>query len=154
MNVNVVCSHCFKVNRIPKKESYTKANCGGCKNYLLKSAHVSVDADKMGSFIANSDVPVVVDFWAPWCGPCKMLSPIIDELSNEFIDRVVIGKVNVDQNPSLSQYFKVKSIPTLVFVKNGQLIERISQPVPKPNLQEMLNDLILLEVPDVSSEEE
>jgi len=104
--------------------------------------------------VTKNNLPVLVDFWAPWCGPCRMLSPILEELSFEYKDRVVIGKVNVEQNPHLSQYFKIKSIPTLAFIKNGRLVERISQLVPKPNLQEMLDDLISLEVPEVSSEEE
>lgn len=108
-------------------------------------------------YVKDQPLPLLIDFWAPWCGPCKAMNPIIDELSTEFKERVIIGKVNVDQNPMLSQYFKVKSIPTLFFVKNGQLIERFSQMIPKPNLEEMLEDLIALEVPDLpppSSEEE
>ncbi len=107
--------------------------------------------------VSKSALPVLVDFWAPWCGPCQVMGPIIDELATEYKDRVAIGKVNVDQNPGLSQYFKVKSIPTLMFVKNGRLVERISKLVPKPNLEEMLEDLIVLEVPEVqtgASEEE
>jgi thioredoxin len=111
------------------------------------------DAD-FDALVSSSQLPVLVDFWAPWCGPCRMISPILEELAMEYKDRVVIAKVNVDQNPGLNQYFKIKSIPTLIFVKNGQLIERISQLVPKPNLQEMLDDLIALEVPAVDREEE
>lgn len=109
------------------------------------------------TLVSKSELPVLVDFWAPWCGPCQVMGPIIDELATEYKDRVAIGKVNVDQNPGLSQYFKVKSIPTLMFVKNGRLVERISKLVPKPNLEEMLEDLIVLEVPEVqtgASEEE
>lgn len=113
--------------------------------------------DNFDKLVSKSRMPVLVDFWAPWCGPCQVMGPIIDELATEYKGKVVIGKVNVDQNPGLSQHFKVKSIPTLMFVKNGRLVERISKLVPKPNLEEMLEDLIVLEVPKVqtvASEEE
>ena len=112
---------------------------------------VTVTDDNFDEVVTFSELPVLVDFWAPWCGPCRVLGPIIGELATEYKGRVVIGKVNVDGNPGLSQHFKVKSIPTLIFVKNGKLIERISGMVPKPNLEEMLDDLIVL---NVQSEEE
>ncbi|MCL4115906.1 UNVERIFIED_CONTAM: hypothetical protein GTU68_053529 [Idotea baltica] len=112
---------------------------------------IQITDQNFAEIVTNSELPVFLDFWAPWCGPCQVLGPIVDELATEFKDSVVVGKINVDQNPGLSQHFKVKSIPTMMFVKNGQLIERLSSMVPKPNLQEMLHDLIALEVPDLSA---
>lgn len=114
--------------------------------------YVAVDDNNFDEIVTESHLPVLIDFWAPWCGPCKMLGPIVDELATEFKDRVPVAKVNVDGSPGLSNYFKVKSIPTLMFVKNGKLVERLSGMVPKPNLEEMLEDLINLEV--LSEEEE
>ena len=102
--------------------------------------------DNIKEFLEKKDTGIFIDFWAPWCGPCKVMGPIVDELAEEFQERdIVIGKVNVDQNPKLSEAFGIKSIPTLAFVKNKQLIERISGLIPKPNLEEMLNDLIAYE---------
>ena len=92
--------------------------------------------------IIETDKGILLDFYADWCGPCQALGPIIDELSEEFKDRAIIGKVNVDQNPNLTAFFKVKSMPTLVFVKNKQMIEKIKGLIPKPNLEEMLEDLV------------
>lgn len=112
-----------------------------------------IDDNNFEELVAKSDLPVLIDFWAAWCGPCKVIGPIIEELAEEYQGRVLIGKVNVDQNPQLSGYFKIKSIPTLLFIKNGQLIERFSQLIPKPNLSEMLDDLVALEVPDYLEEE-
>lgn len=106
------------------------------------------------SLVTKNELPVLIDFWAPWCGPCRVMGPIIDELAGEYKGRVAIGKINVDQHPRLSQHFKVKSIPTLMFVKDGKVIDRYSKLVPKPNLEEMLDDLILLEVPKDNSHEE
>lgn len=106
-----------------------------------------------GELVMQAELGVLVDFWAPWCGPCKTIGPIIDELAIENEGRVLIGKVNVDHNPKLSQLFKVKSIPTLVFIKSGRIIEAMSGMVSKPNLQEMIEDLIKFEV-IIENEEE
>ncbi|MFT5264304.1 MAG: thioredoxin 1 [Polaribacter sp.] len=101
----------------------------------------------------ETDQGILLDFYASWCGPCQVLGPIIDELSVDFKDRAVVAKVNVDQNPNLTAFFKVKSMPTLIFIKNKQVIEQIKGMVPKPNLEEMLEDLIVYEF-DKSEEEE
>ena len=93
--------------------------------------------------VLKSKVPVLIDLWAPWCGPCQMIGPIIDELAEEFGERALIGKVNVDKNPKISEAFKVKSIPTLMFLQKDELVERFSGMIPKPNMVEILEELIL-----------
>jgi thioredoxin 1 len=74
--------------------------------------------------VLSSDIPVVVDFWAPWCGPCKMLTPIIEELSNTYAGKVKFGKVNVDDNPQIASKYGIVSIPTMLFVKGGNIIDQ------------------------------
>jgi thioredoxin 1 len=84
--------------------------------------------------VLQSDKPVLVDFWAEWCGPCRMIGPMVDELSNEYAGKVVIGKLNVDENPDISMTYGVRSIPTLLIFKNGQLVDKIVGAVPKQNI--------------------
>ena len=93
----------------------------------------------------NTDKGILIDFYAAWCGPCKVMAPIIDELSQEYEGRALIAKVDTEVNPQLSAHFRIKSIPTLVFIKNKKIIEVLNGMVPKPNLQEMIDDLIAYE---------
>jgi len=135
MNVNVVCPHCLKVNRIPKKESYAKANCGECKNSLLKSVPVSVDADKLGTFIANSDILVVVDFWAPWCGPCLQMAPAFEEAALAMPLQAQFVKVNTEEQQALGAQYGIQSIPTLIAFKSGKEVDRVSGALSNDRLQ-------------------
>jgi len=104
--------------------------------------------------VSQKDTAILLDFHASWCGPCKVLGPFVDELAGDFKDRAFIGKINIDQSPQLAQQFKVKSVPTLLFIKNRQVLERLNGLVPKPNLVEMMEDLIAYDDFDVAEEEE
>ena len=84
--------------------------------------------------VVNSDVPVLLDFWAPWCGPCRMVAPILDELSEEFAGRAKIAKVNVDENQQIPAQFGIRSIPTLILFKNGQVVATQVGALPKSQL--------------------
>ncbi len=90
----------------------------------------------------QSEIPVLVDFYADWCGPCKMIAPIIEQLSEEYDGKVKIGKVNTDDNRDLAGKYNVMSIPTLVFIKNGEVVETITGALPKAALESKLNELV------------
>ena len=91
------------------------------------------------SEVLSGDQPVLVDFWAPWCGPCKMLTPTIEELANDFAGKVRIGKLNTDDNPDTASEHGISAIPTLMLFKNGTLVERMTGVVPKPQLTATIN---------------
>ena len=85
--------------------------------------------------VLKSDIPVFVDFYADWCGPCKMMSPVIDKLSEEYAGKIKVGKVNVDENSDLAMKYGIMSIPNIVFFKNGEVVDRVVGAIPKPQMQ-------------------
>ena len=138
--INVVCPHCLKVNKIPKKDSYTKANCGSCKNSLLDSTPIELDESNFDHVVVNSEIPVIVDFWAPWCGPCKMMAPIFNEVSQKYPLKALFVKVNTEQHQNLGAKYQIRSIPTLIVYKNGSEVKRVSGALDPLKLSNLVNE--------------
>ena len=93
------------------------------------------DESNFEAEVLQSDLPVFVDFYADWCGPCKMMSPVIDKLAEEYNGRIKVGKVNVDENGDLAVKYGIMSIPNMVFFKNGEVVDRVVGAIPKPQMQ-------------------
>jgi len=126
MSIKVVCVHCGKVNKIPKKESYAKANCGHCKESMLEQKPLDVDKEDLLHILVNSEIPIVVDFWAPWCGPCIQMAPAFEEASLALSLQVQFLKVNTQEHQALGAMYGIESIPTMIVFKGTQELERIS----------------------------
>lgn len=92
--------------------------------------------------VLQSEKPVIIDFWAPWCGPCRAMTPIIEDIAKNFGDKVKVTKCNVDDNPITPGKYGVKAIPTLIFFKNGELFEQVTGMMAKPKVEEVLNRMI------------
>jgi thioredoxin 2 len=135
MSIKVVCPHCQTVNRIPKKESYAKANCGGCKQSLLGQSPVDVDADGLATFLANSDIPVVVDFWAPWCGPCLQMAPYFKAVASKMSLKAQFIKVNTQEHQQLGGQYRIEGIPTMVMFDGFKEMDRVSGALPEANIE-------------------
>lgn len=99
---------------------------------------ITINNNNFKEVVLNSEKPVLIDFWASWCGPCRMQSPIIEELADEVGESAVVGKLNVDENPEIASQFSVMSIPTLVIVKNGKVVTRKVGVTPKAALKSLL----------------
>ena len=140
--VRVVCPHCGKVNAIPSKESYAKANCGHCKQSLLETKPIAFDAAGFDNHVANNDIVVIVDFWAAWCGPCQMMAPVFEQVASSFALKARFGKVDTEAQQAVASRFGIRSIPTLIAFKNNKEIDRVSGALSADQLQQWVRQHI------------
>jgi len=135
------CPVCAATNRVPREkvEQGLRPKCGRCKNVLpIELKPLTVTDATFAADVEGSQLPVLVDAWAVWCGPCRMVEPIVDELANEMVGRARIAKLNVDENPITASRFGLRSIPTLLVIKGGQEVDRILGAQPKMEILKRL----------------
>jgi len=130
----VGCPACGATNRVPREkiEQGLEPVCGRCKARLPVSGRPQTVTDaSFSADVERSALPVLVDAWAPWCGPCRMIAPVIDELATEMVGRVRVVKLNVDENPRIAARFDLRSIPTLLVLREGREVDRLVGVQPK-----------------------
>jgi thioredoxin 2 len=124
--VHVVCPECDAVNRVPPAKLGDGAKCGKCHETLFHARPLALDASRFAHHVARSDVPVLVDFWAPWCGPCHMMAPAFEEAARRLEPDVRLVKVNTEEAQAVAMQYGIRSIPTLVLFKWGREAARVS----------------------------
>lgn len=129
------CANCSAQNRVPAEKLVEglKPTCGRCKQPLTAVQPIVV-TDSTFAEIIRSPLPVLVDVWAPWCGPCRHLSPIVDELAGELAGRVLVAKLNADENPQISSRFNIQNIPALLVMQGGREVDRLVGVRPKAEI--------------------
>ncbi len=125
-SLHIVCPHCDAVNRIPEARLGSGPKCGKCHDPVFQASSVALDEARFQQHVSRSDIPILVDFWADWCGPCHMMAPAFEEAARRLEPRVRLVKVNTEQARNLSMRMGIRSIPTLVLFKGGGEVDRVS----------------------------
>ena len=128
--LHIVCPHCHKTNRVQAAQLGNAPDCGNCHQPLFTGEPVQLDADSFAKQVGRNQIPVVVDFWAPWCGPCRMMAPAFAQAAQQLEPAVRLAKLDTEAYPHVAAPFNVRSIPTMIVFQNGVEKARISGALP------------------------
>ena len=132
------CAFCSRLNRVNLARTGDRPKCGQCGKPLLLDRPMAVTDSDLDQVVAGTDVPVLVDFYADWCGPCKMMAPVLDDLARSRLGEVLVTKLDTDRNPQMSSRFGIRSIPTLIMFRNGREVGRELGAVPRARLDALI----------------
>ncbi len=139
----IQCPSCTKLNRLSPEKVASTPICGSCQHDLL-SAPIEANAGDFRELIRQTEIPVLVDFWAPWCGPCKMFAPTFAQLAKKYTNQVIFVKLNTEEEQSIAAQFGIRSIPTLAFFKGGKETNRLSGALGHGDLDRYIQQQLLL----------
>lgn len=136
--VHAVCPACRRAVRVPATRVHEQPRCPACKAALFDGRAIDLDESGFDAFLARSDLPVLVDFWATWCGPCRSFAPILERLASESAGQLVVARVDTDAAPRLSGRYAIRSIPTVALFRGAQEVARSSGAMPAATLRQWL----------------
>ncbi len=136
------CPQCHAVVRVPAERSGEHPKCPRCKSQLLSGATVALDRASFATYVERTTLPVLVDFWAPWCGPCRMMAPVLERAAHERATTLQVAKINTDEQQDLAGRFNIRSIPTLILFRDGREIARQSGAVDGGTLSRWLDSAL------------
>lgn len=134
----IVCPSCLAKNRVPEEKLDQQPTCGQCQNILIPLKPIELNEQNFSQIVPNSDLPILIDLWAEWCGPCKSMAPHFAACSQQN-PRVIFAKIDTEANPRLNQAFNIRSIPTLVLMKKTEEVARVSGAMSTQQLQQWLD---------------
>ena len=139
VNATVPCTFCRALNRVDLARIADRPKCGKCSRSILLDRPLRLSDSDFDRVIGDAPIPLIVDFYADWCAPCKVMGPVIDELAHEHQAKILVAKIDTDRNPAVSARFNIRSIPTLIVFEQGRELKRQTGALPRHQIEALVN---------------
>lgn len=140
--LHAVCPHCHKTNRVAKAHLFANPDCGNCHQALFAGEPLQLNAESFAQHVGRSHLPVVVDFWAPWCGPCRMMAPAFAQAAQQLEPQVRLAKLDTEAYAHVAEPYGIRSIPTMIIFEGGNEVARISGALPAGEIVRWVNSVV------------